>query len=91
VLLVVFPFTFQFDGRGKRSGPQQILARYAEEEAVPILDLLPRLKAQMKRTREDPKDYFFDGDHPTVRGSEVVADILADFLLDSGLMPSPSS
>ena len=43
VMLAVFPFTFQFDDVNTLSGPQKIVSKYAFENKVSVVDLLPIL------------------------------------------------
>lgn len=86
VLLVVFPFTFQFDDPSNLSTPQQVVAKYGFDNKVQVIDLLPILSKKMKETDSKPKDYFFDSDHLNPAGSKVVANILADFIQQERLL-----
>jgi lysophospholipase L1-like esterase len=80
VILVVLPYTFQFDDVEKLSAPQQVLNDYAVEKGVPVLDLLPLLAQRMERQGLKPEDYFLDTNHLSPLGSEVVAEIIAAFI-----------
>jgi hypothetical protein len=51
------------------------------------LDLLPVLRAHAPVDGVAPADYFRDDDHPSLLGSLVVADRLADFIVDQRLLP----
>ncbi|MEM7028321.1 MAG: SGNH/GDSL hydrolase family protein [Chloroflexota bacterium] len=84
--LVIFPFTFQFEDIDTLSSPQRILGHFAAERAVPTLDLLPLLAAKMMADDLPPEAYFFDEDHLSHYGSEVVADILVAFLMAEDLV-----
>jgi lysophospholipase L1-like esterase len=80
VILVVFPFTFQFDDVNTLSAPQKIVSKYASDNKVPVIDLLPILSKKMKEERAKPEDLFLDVDHLSPVGSEIVAEVLADFI-----------
>jgi lysophospholipase L1-like esterase len=80
ILLVVFPFTFQFDDPEALSTPQTVLSQYAQEQDVLLLDLLPLLAEKMAADGLWPAAYFLDEDHLSSLGSEVVAGIVADFV-----------
>jgi len=86
VVLVIFPFTFQFEDVARRSGPQATLTAFAREQGVPALDLLPVLAEQLERAGATPDLYFFDADHLTPSGSEAVARALVAFLREQGLL-----
>ena len=88
VLLVVFPFVFQFDDPARYSVPQQIVTRHATARGVPVLDLLPPLARLVERGTK-PRDLFLDEDHPSVQGSRIVAQILADDLMRQRLVDGP--
>jgi lysophospholipase L1-like esterase len=80
VMLVVFPFTFQFDDVNTLSAPQKIVSKYASDNKVPVIDLLPILSKKMQEEGAKPEDLFLDVDHLSVVGSEIVAEILANFI-----------
>lgn len=86
VLLVIFPFTFQFDDIAALSAPQETLHRYAAGRAVPTVDLLPLLHARLKEQGKEPSDYFVDADHLSPLGSQVVSRILVNFILERKLL-----
>jgi lysophospholipase L1-like esterase len=86
LLLVVFPFTFQFDDVANLSTPQKILSKYAHDNKVPVIDLLPILARKMAQEGFKPRDYFLDDDHLSAGGSETVAEILANFIQQQGLL-----
>jgi lysophospholipase L1-like esterase len=80
VILVVFPFTFQFDDVSTLSAPQKIVSKYASDNKVPVIDLLPILSEKMQEEWAKLKDLFLDVDHLSPVGSEIVAEVLADFI-----------
>jgi lysophospholipase L1-like esterase len=84
VVLVVFPFVFQFDDPVRYSVPQQIVTRHAAARGVPVIDLLPPLADLVERGTK-PQDLFLDEDHPSEQGCRIVAQILADHFVRQGL------
>jgi len=70
-LVVCFPFAVQLDDPEGLSAPQRVLAGWAREHGVALLDLLPPLAA---RNREPA--IFRDHSHLSARGHAVVADLL---------------
>lgn len=85
VMLVVFPFVFQFEDPDRLSMPQRVVTRHALEHGVPAIDLLPQLADQLQ-AEVRPQDLFLDQDHLTERGNRIVAQILADHLESLGLV-----
>ena len=90
VLLVIFPFTFQFADPEALSAPQMTLRQYAQAQDIPVLDLLPPLAQRMTAAGLTPAAYFLDEDHLSPGGSEVVAGIMVDFMQqeNEALLPS---
>lgn len=86
VLLVVFPFAFQFDNAEALSSPQRVLCNFARENNIPAIDLLSLLDERMKVTGTKPEDYFVDDLHPSPLGSRIVADTLAGFIRANRLL-----
>lgn len=86
VALIAFPFTFQFEDPAALSAPQRLLARFAAEQGVPFLDLLPPLAERVAAGAATPEDLFLDVDHPSVRGSEEMAELVLAFLEREGLL-----
>ena len=80
LILVVFPFTYQFRDIEALNTPQAILNKYAVDNKIPIIDLLPMLRQKMEATGLGVRDYFIDSDHLSPLGNEVVSDILVDFI-----------
>jgi lysophospholipase L1-like esterase len=83
VVLVVFPYTFQFANPDALRSPQETVLRLAREMKVPALDLLPFLSETMRRRGGKPDNFFLDIGHLSPVGSQVVSEALADFLLKS--------
>ena len=86
VVVVIFPFTFQFEDAQTLSAPQQTLTDYAVSRQIPVLDLLPPLAATMAAERTTPAAYFLDVDHPTPLGHRVVAEMIMEFLVAEELV-----
>jgi lysophospholipase L1-like esterase len=82
LLLVIFPFTFQFDDIQEYDIPQRIL-KDSFTNKVKIIDLLPILEAYIKRNNLLVKDLFFDGSHLNESGCEIVANILTSQILQA--------
>ncbi|MFO0984763.1 MAG: SGNH/GDSL hydrolase family protein [Planctomycetota bacterium] len=78
LLIVCFPVRPQVDADYLYDQPQRKLESVCRELAVPMLDLLPKLRAA---AREDAAPLYFDQCHPTVRGSELVAAWVLEFLM----------
>jgi lysophospholipase L1-like esterase len=85
--LVVFPYTFQVGVARGADDPQRRLLEFGRRLGMPALDLLPVLRARAKVDGVAAADYFLDDDHPSLLGSLVVADRLADFIADERLLP----
>jgi lysophospholipase L1-like esterase len=83
VALVIFPYAFQLGAPGPQPAVQRRLVSLAEREGVPVLDLLPVLAA---RRASQP---FLDASHLSEAGHAAVAEALAGFLVERGLVPPP--
>jgi len=86
MILVVFPFAFQFDNAETLSTPQRIVCNFARENNIPFIDLLPLLDKRMRTTGTKAADYFLDDLHPSALGSAIVADTLAGFIRANNLL-----
>jgi hypothetical protein len=64
------------------------MSEFALKHEVPVLDLLPLLTTKIAEEQADPKDYFMDADHLTLRGNKIVANMIAEFILQENLIPS---
>jgi len=84
--LVLFPFAFQLADPGMAE-PQAMLRRFAEARGIPVLDLLPLLAAEARRSGDAAPGggLFLDPSHLSARGSRVAASAIARFLLARGL------
>lgn len=80
VVLVVFPYTFQFADTDRSAVPQQILQGFAEAAGVPLLDLLPAMEEYCRSHSCLPGDLFLDANHLSGRGSRAVAAMIVEFL-----------
>ncbi len=89
VVFVVFPFTFQFEDVDALSAPQDRVKAFTTSQGIPAVDLLPILAARLEQEGLNPDDYFLDFDHLSPLGSEVVSKIIADFLIEEGLVTQP--
>ena len=85
VVMVIFPYAVQFENAGEEAIPQQILNQFAIENGIPVIDLLPILSADMKRSKMKPEDYFVDDNHLSSFGSQVVGEIITDFIQSNTL------
>jgi lysophospholipase L1-like esterase len=86
IILVVYPYAFQFDDLHALSIPQKIVSQYALEHEVPVIDLLPILSAKAREQGVKPVAYFLGELHLSPLGSEVVAEIIAHFIQRQGLI-----
>ena len=87
VAVVVWPFAFQLVDPAALSAPQHTVADFARTRDVPLLDLLPALRASADAHALAPAALFFDADHPSPRGTRVASKIIASFLIESHLVP----
>ena len=88
--LVVFPYAFQVAAADGADDPQRRLVDLARSLGVPMLDLLPVLRARAREDGVPPSEYFLDEAHPSTLGNLVVADRLAEFILAERLLPDPA-
>ena len=94
VVLVVFPYTFQFSQQERPTAPQQILRTFSEDANVPLLDLLPAMEEYCTSNNCLPSDLFLDANHLSPRGGQAVAEMVLAFLDDSlspGTLPGPDN
>jgi lysophospholipase L1-like esterase len=107
LVLLVFPVEVQLDGaaieryrrdygvnvsaRALDGEPQRRLAAFAAAHDVPVIDLLPALRAAGGTDlylRAGP--IRFDPVHPSPRGHRVVAEAIVDALVERRLLPDPA-
>ncbi len=87
MVLVCFPIGDQIElGSKLPPRPQGRLARFAAEQGMPFLDLLPVFRRAFGVGRPAVAAAFTDSTHPTPRGHHVAAEALATFLEESGLL-----
>jgi len=75
LVFVALPVSYQVEARFVDDRPQRRLVQIGRELGVPVLDLLPPLRAATSQGT-----LFYDQCHHTVLGSRVVARAVADFL-----------
>ena len=81
VVMVVFPYRFQYDGADPSMLlPQQIVSEHARQNRTPVLDLFPLLGARMAQDGRKTGDYFIDSVHLTPLGNQVVAEFISKFI-----------
>jgi lysophospholipase L1-like esterase len=76
LLVVCFPFAVQLQDPAGTAAPQRVLERWARENGVALLDLLPPLAARAGRAGDAPSGLFLDHSHLSVRGHALVAERL---------------
>ena len=86
IILVIFPYIFQFDDINGLSIPQKIVKQYAFDNAIPVIDLLPILSEKIKVQGVKPEGYFLGELHLAPLGHEIVAEIIANFIQYEGLL-----
>lgn len=86
-VLVVFPFTFQFDRTPDTAAPQRILREFAAAHGIHEIDLLPVLRMRATEAGVDPSTYFVDTNHLSPLGARVVGEAIADSLVGWDLVP----
>ena len=86
VLLVVFPFTFQFDNILELSLPQKRMHIFAEQHQIPFIDMLPIYNEKIKSQSKNISDYFLDQNHLLYKGNVVVAETIVSYIFKSNLL-----
>ncbi len=81
VLLVIFPFRFQVEGKDPMRTPQDRLLRFGKEIGMPTLDLLPIFR------KEKGNSLFIDTNHPTTTGHRLAAETIYSRIEAEGLLP----
>ena len=80
VILLIFPYYFQFEKSDLPAIPQQIVGGHARQQVVPALDLLPRLAERMKQDGKNAREYFLDSNHFSPLGNQVIAEMIGEFV-----------
>ena len=81
-LLVVFPYSFQFEA-GANVEAQERLHRFAEDRGAPFLDLRPPFLDEGDAAR-----LMIDDSHLSVEGHALAASRIAERVLELGLLPA---
>ncbi len=76
-LVVLHPTRFQVEAEFDAGEPQQAFVDSFAAAGVPVLDLLPELRAEY---REHPRPLFYDQCHHTAEGAALVGDWIYGFL-----------
>ena len=74
--LVILPFRFQLSEPALRA-PQDVILRFAGENRIPALDLLPAFARESGTDDREP--LFLDYSHLSVRGHRLTARLVAPF------------
>lgn len=87
--IVLFPVSYQVDSQRLFDFPQRKAAVIARQVGVPMLDILPLLREEKKRS---PERLFYDRCHHTPYASRVIAEHILEFLVEKGLVsPMPAA
>ena len=84
LVAVIFPVHLQVMGTIEDDAPQRSCRRICEEHGVPLLDVLPPLRADWQSRHQR---HFFDHCHPTPYGYERLAAWTVDWLDAGGWLP----
>ena len=79
-VIVAFPVRHQVESPHVFDYPQRRLKEISRRLEVPLLDLLPLLRAEYESSRRAGRPLFFDQCHVTPYGSELVARMIYTFL-----------
>lgn len=80
IVVVIFPFTFQFDDPAGLSAPQKELQSFCDTHDVPFLDLLPLMGDYLKKEGKTPDALFLDADHMSVLGCQVTGEMVVSWM-----------
>ena len=89
-LMLIFPFDFQFFDESRKE-PQRILLNYCRTRGIDCLNMVDVFEKEILNPAHPAKigDFFFDPDHLTHRGHEVVAQTVKAYLLHRGWLARP--
>ena len=79
-VIIAFPVRQQVEPSPLFDYPQRRLSEISRALDVPLLDLLPVLRAQYEKNNRGGRPMFFDQCHLTPYGSEIVAPAVYEFL-----------
>jgi lysophospholipase L1-like esterase len=80
LLVVVFPYTFQFEDPSSLDSPQRVLASFCHDRNIPCLDFLTLLSRHIHERNLTPRDLFLDTVHLSDKGGKVAAGFIVKFL-----------
>lgn len=89
-ILLIFPYQFQFEEDTVPAIPQEIVSEFAEKKDIAYIDLLPPLQKKLADLDLKEHEIYIDSSHFNPLGCRIVADIVAEFLLDSGAAQYPA-
>ena len=78
--LVTFPFAVQLHAPAELSAPQTRIQEWAADHRVAMLDLLPVLSGHTGIAPDSASALFIDHDHLSLRGHEIAANAIAEFV-----------
>ncbi|MCD6384474.1 SGNH/GDSL hydrolase family protein, partial [Candidatus Sumerlaeota bacterium] len=74
-LIVIFPYTFQI-GKEDTHQPQEVIQDFARKHQIDVIDMTEVLEELTNGNKDKIKEYFWDEDHYTPRGNQVIAKYL---------------
>ena len=80
LVLAAFPVRDQVETEPLFDYPQQRLSQIARTLKVPYLDLLPVFRREYEKNRKEKDRLFYDQCHLTIRGHQVTAQAIYQFL-----------
>jgi lysophospholipase L1-like esterase len=80
LVIIAFPVSFQVDAPHLFDYPQQRLSRIARKLKAPYLDLLPLFRRDYEKNEKGGERLFYDNCHLTLRGHQVTAQAIYQFL-----------
>lgn len=86
VLLIIFPYAFQFEDPAAMSRPQEIVKEHASKNGIPYVDLLPHLSTLLEAEDKPTSTLFLDANHPSFEGNRAISEIVAGFIEEKKLL-----
>ncbi len=86
LLLLIFPYTFQFDQPDSMAYPQLIMKDFCNRNAIHYIDFLKIFSDEMQRTGRKREYYFMDFDHPTIDGNILISSSIYHHINDNNLL-----
>ena len=84
LVIIAFPVSYQVEAPQLYDYPQQRLNRIARTLNAPYLDLLPLFRRDYEKNKKGAERLFYDNCHLTVRGHQVTAQAIYQFLKSAG-------